>query len=71
MEQNMLNTMDVLEENVSVLAGKIYYYRNENIALKKRIAQLEKENALLRDKRNYTLARLKKLMQKFEEAGIE
>lgn len=67
----MLNTLDVLEENVSILARKVYYYRNENNALQKRIAHLEKENSLLRDKRNYTLARLKELMQKFEEAGIE
>ncbi|KPK91593.1 hypothetical protein AMJ80_07225 [bacterium SM23_31] len=67
----MLIAWDALEENISALAGKVYYYRNENYELRKRIALLEKENTQLRDKRNFTVARLKELMRKFEEAGIE
>ena len=71
MDHNVLNNLNVLEKNISAIASKVYLWRNENNALRKRIAQLEKENTQLRSKRDYTCARLKKLMQKFQEYDIE
>lgn len=57
------------EEGISVLAGKVFFYRNENEILHQRIAYLEKEYEILKNKRDHTVARLKELMRKFEEAG--
>ena len=68
---NILKTMSLMEENLSVLAGRVFYYRNENTALNKHIAHLEKENDSLRNKRDYTVAKLNNLMQKLEEAGYK
>lgn len=65
----ILKTMSHVEDGLSVLAGKVFFYRNENNTLHQRIAYLEKEYELLKNKRDYTVARLKELMKKFEEAG--
>jgi len=62
-------TMANVETGLSVLASKVFFYRNENNTLHQRIAYLEKEYEILKDKRDYTVARLKELMQKFDEAG--
>jgi len=66
---HILNVMTDAEEGLSVLAGKVFFYRNENKTLHQRIAFLEKEYEILKNKRDYTVARLKELMQKFDEAG--
>jgi len=62
-------TLGNVEAGLSVLASKVFFYRNENITLHQRIAFLEKEFEILKDKRDYTVNRLKELMQKFDEAG--
>lgn len=67
--EKILKTMSNVEEGLSVLAGKVFFYRNENNTLHQRIAYLEKEYELLKNKRDYTVTRLKELMKKFEEAG--
>lgn len=68
--EKILDTISHIEEKLSLLAKKVFYFRNENEALLKRIDLLEKENDSLRTKRDYTVSKLKNLMQKFEDAGI-
>jgi len=65
----ILNVMTNVEEGLSILAGKVFFYRNENKTLHQRIAYLEKEYEILRNKRDVTVTRLKELMKKFDEAG--
>jgi len=65
--ENISNNLFQLEERFSVLAKKVIFFRNETVALKKRIELLEKENEMLKSKRDYTVSKLKNLMNKFSE----
>ena len=62
-------TMSNVENGLSILASKVFFYRNENKTLHQRISFLEKEYEILKNKRDHTVTRLKELMRKFDEAG--
>jgi len=66
----IIERFDEIEKNVSSLMNKYLLFRNDNIALKKRISVLENENALLREKRSTTVERLKSMLDRFEDTDI-
>jgi FtsZ-binding cell division protein ZapB len=70
LEKNVLENINDLETKLSYLITKLYTFRNENITLHQRIANLENENSILREKRDVTLEKLRTILQKIDEADM-
>jgi len=70
LDKNVLENINNLETKLSYLITKLYTFRNENITLLQRIANLENENILLREKRNVTVDKLKTILQRIDEADM-
>ncbi len=66
----ILKRLSMTDEHLTYLIGKIHFYHNEVAALRKRIILLEKENESLKTKRDFTVGKLKNLMQKFDDEGF-
>ncbi len=58
------------EDQLTYLINKIHFYQNEIKALHKRIALIEKENDLLKTKRDVTVGKLKDIMQKIDNVDL-
>ncbi|MFC1565128.1 hypothetical protein ACFL6G_09350 [candidate division KSB1 bacterium] len=71
LNKNVLANINDMENKLSYLITKLYTFRNENNALLKKISNLERENDLLREKRDVTVTKLKTILQKMDEAGLK
>ncbi len=69
-EKNIFENINQFEEKLSYLLNKIFKYRNENVALQKRLEILEEENSRLRLKRDNTLLKLKNILEKMDNADF-
>ena len=58
------------EDQLTYLINKIHFFQNEIEALHKRIALIEKENDLLKTKRDVTVGKLKDIMQKIDNVDL-
>ena len=66
----ILKRLSITDEQLTYLISKIHFYKNEVVALRKRISLLEKENETLKTKRDFTVGKLKKIMQKFDDESF-
>ena len=66
----ILKRLSITDEQLTYLISKIHFYQNEVVALRKRISLLEKENETLKTKRDFTVGKLQKIMQKFDDESF-
>ena len=70
LDKSVLENINSMENKLSFLITRLFTFRNENNALQKKISNLERENEMLREKRNVTVAKLKTILQKMDDAGL-